>query len=104
MRSTSAPEDLARHAEILDPEPVGLCNSIDALEAGAHDHIHYYNHKRVKLGMQRPNPLRYRLRSTARSAKSRPSNFRGAVQTRGDSEGINLTAGAARRTPTAHSP
>nr|WP_239467275.1 IS3 family transposase [Rhodoferax koreense] len=39
--------------------------SIDALEAGVHDHVHYYNHERIKLGLQGLSPVEYRLRSTA---------------------------------------
>ena len=45
-------------------------NSIDALEAGVHDYVHYYNHERIKLGLQGLSPAAYRLRSTARSAGS----------------------------------
>lgn len=40
-------------------------NSIDALEAGVHDHVHYYNHERIKLGLQGLSPVEYWLRSTA---------------------------------------
>jgi putative transposase len=40
-------------------------NSLDALEAGVHDYIHYYNHRRIKLGLQGLSPVEYRLRSTA---------------------------------------
>lgn len=40
-------------------------NSIDALEAGAHDYVHYYNHERIKLGLQGLSPVESRLRSTA---------------------------------------
>lgn len=40
-------------------------DSIDALEAGVHDYIHYYNHERIKLGLQGLSPVDYRLRSTA---------------------------------------
>ncbi len=31
-------------------------NSIDALEAGVHDYIRYYNHERIKLGLQGLGP------------------------------------------------
>lgn len=40
-------------------------NSLDALETGVHDYVHYYNHERIKLGLQGLSPVEYRLRSTA---------------------------------------
>jgi len=40
-------------------------NSLDALEAGVHDYVRYYNHERIKLRLQGLNPVEYRLRSTA---------------------------------------
>ena len=40
-------------------------NSIDGLEAGVHDYVHYYNNERIKLGLQGLSPVEYRLRSTA---------------------------------------
>lgn len=40
-------------------------NSLDALEAGVHDYVHYYNHERIKLGLKGLSPVQYRLRSTA---------------------------------------
>lgn len=40
-------------------------NILDALEAGVHDYVHYYNHERIKLGLQGLSPVEYRLRSTA---------------------------------------
>ena len=40
-------------------------DSIDALEAGVHDYVHYYNHERIKLRLQGLSPVEYRLRSTA---------------------------------------
>ena len=40
-------------------------DSIDALEAGVHDYVHYYNYERIKLGLQGLSPVKYRLRSTA---------------------------------------
>uniref|UniRef100_UPI0025D40B7C IS3 family transposase n=1 Tax=uncultured Acidovorax sp. TaxID=158751 RepID=UPI0025D40B7C len=45
-------------------------DSIDALEAGVHDYVHYYNHERIKLRLQGLNPVKYRLRSTAESEES----------------------------------
>ncbi len=36
-------------------------NSIEALEAGVHDYIHYYNHEHIKLGLQGLSPVKYRL-------------------------------------------
>ena len=38
---------------------------IDALEAGVHGYVHYYNHERIRLGLQGLSPVEYRLRSTA---------------------------------------
>ena len=32
-------------------------DSIDALEAGVHDYIYYYNHERIKLGLQGLSPV-----------------------------------------------
>ena len=40
-------------------------DSIDTLEAGVHDYVHYYNHKRIKLRLNGLSPVRYRLRNTA---------------------------------------
>ncbi len=40
-------------------------NSLDALEAGVHDYVHYYNHERIKLGLQGLSPVQYRLKGTA---------------------------------------
>ena len=40
-------------------------DSIDALEAGVHDYVHYYNHERIKLRLQGLSPVGYRLRNTA---------------------------------------
>ncbi len=45
-------------------------DSIDALEAGVHDYVHYYNHERIKLGLQGLSPVEYRLRGTALAAVS----------------------------------
>ncbi|MDD0812922.1 IS3 family transposase [Curvibacter sp. RS43] len=39
-------------------------DSIDALEAGVHDYVHYYNHERIKLRLQGRRPVGYRLRNT----------------------------------------
>ena len=36
-------------------------NSIDALEAGVHDYVHYYNKERIKLSLQALSPVAYRL-------------------------------------------
>lgn len=47
---------------------LAMPGSIDALEAGVHDYINYYNHERIKLGLQGLSPVAFRLRSTARSA------------------------------------
>ena len=35
------------------------------LEAGVNDHIHYYNHKRIKLSLKGLSPVEYRLKNTA---------------------------------------
>ena len=40
-------------------------NSLDALEAGVHDYVNYYNHERIKLGLQGFSPMEYRLTSAA---------------------------------------
>lgn len=40
-------------------------DSIDTLEAGVHDYVHYYNHERIKLRLNGLSPVEYRLRSTA---------------------------------------
>lgn len=40
-------------------------DSLEALEAGVHDYIRYYNHERIKLGLQGLSPVEYRLRNTA---------------------------------------
>ncbi len=40
-------------------------DSVDALEAGVHDYVQYYNRERIKLGLQGLSPVEYRLRSTA---------------------------------------
>lgn len=45
-------------------------SSIDTLEAGVHDYVHYYNHERIKLGLQGLSPVDCRLRSTAWSAEA----------------------------------
>lgn len=39
--------------------------SLDALEAGVHEYINYYNNARIKLGLQGLSPVEYRMRSTA---------------------------------------
>jgi putative transposase len=39
--------------------------SIETIKRGIHDYIHYYNHKRIKLGLQGLSPVKYRLRNTA---------------------------------------
>ena len=40
-------------------------SSLDALEAGVHDYVNYYNHERIKLRLNGLNPVGYRLRNTA---------------------------------------
>ena len=40
-------------------------DGIAALEAGVHDYIRYYNHERIKLGLQGLSPVEYRLRNAA---------------------------------------
>ena len=40
-------------------------NNIDALEAGVHDYVHYYNHERIKLRLNGLSPVKYRLRNAA---------------------------------------
>lgn len=40
-------------------------DGLDELEAGVHDYIDYYNHKRIKLRLKGLSPVEYRLRNTA---------------------------------------
>ena len=40
-------------------------DSIEMLEAGVHDYIHYYNHERIKLRLNGRSPVGYRLRNAA---------------------------------------
>ena len=40
-------------------------DGLEALEAGVHDYIDYYNHERIKLGLRGLSPGDTRLRSTA---------------------------------------
>lgn len=40
-------------------------DGIAGLEAGVHEYIRYYNHERIKLGLQGLSPVEYRLRNTA---------------------------------------
>ena len=40
-------------------------DSIEMLEAGVHDCIHYYNHERIKLRLNGLSPVGYRLRNAA---------------------------------------
>jgi transposase InsO family protein len=47
-----------------------LPNSVDDLETGVHDYVHYNNHERIKLGLQGLSPVQYRMRGNARTATS----------------------------------
>lgn len=47
---------------------IALPANIEALEAGVHDYIRYYNHERIKLRLQGLSPVQYRLRNAACSA------------------------------------
>ena len=40
-------------------------DSVDELEAGVHDYVRYYNHERIKLGLQWLSPVGYRQRKNA---------------------------------------
>ena len=40
-------------------------DGLEELEAGVHDYIRYYNHERIKLGLQGLSPVKYQLRNTA---------------------------------------
>lgn len=40
-------------------------NSIDALEAGVHSYVRYYNRERIKLWLQGLSQVEYQLRNTA---------------------------------------
>lgn len=39
--------------------------SLAQLEVGVHDYVHYYNHERLKLGLNGLSPVAYRLKNTA---------------------------------------
>jgi len=39
-------------------------NSIDELQAGVHDYVHYYNNDRIKLKLKGLSPVAYRMRNT----------------------------------------
>ena len=43
-------------------------DSLEELETGVHNYIYYYNHERIKLGLQGVSPVEYRLKNTACSA------------------------------------
>lgn len=49
---------------------LALPNSVDDLETGVHDYVHYYNHERIKVGLRGLSPVQYRLRGNARTATS----------------------------------
>ena len=40
-------------------------DGVAALKMGVHDYICYYKHERIKLALQGPSPVEYRLRNTA---------------------------------------
>lgn len=40
-------------------------DDIDALEAGVHEYIRYYNNERIKLGLQGLSPVAYRVKNAA---------------------------------------
>ena len=40
-------------------------DKIAELEAGVYDYMRYYNHERIKLGLQVLSPAEYRLKNTA---------------------------------------
>jgi putative transposase len=44
---------------------LGEFDDLAQLEAGVHDYIRYYNHERIKLGLQGLSPVDYRMKSTA---------------------------------------
>jgi putative transposase len=44
---------------------LAMPDNIERLVSGVHDYIRYYNHKRIKLGLQGLSPVKYRLRNTA---------------------------------------
>ncbi len=39
-------------------------DGIQALEAGVHNFIRYYNHERIKLGLKGLSPVEFRLRNS----------------------------------------
>ena len=47
---------------------LAMPSSIEVLAAGVHDYIRYYNHERIKLGLQGLSPVEYRLKNTTCSA------------------------------------
>ena len=38
-------------------------NSLDELEAGIEDYIHYYNHSRIRLKLSGLSPVEYRIQT-----------------------------------------
>lgn len=38
-------------------------DGLETLEAGVNDYIRYYNHERIKLGLQRLSPVKNRLKT-----------------------------------------
>lgn len=45
-------------------------DSIDAVESGLPDYVLYYNHERLKFGLQGLSMAKYRRKNTACSAES----------------------------------
>ena len=43
-------------------------DSIEQLDAGVHDYIHYYNHERIKLKLNGLSPVDYRSQFATQSA------------------------------------
>ena len=60
-------------------------DSIEQLDAGVHDYIHYYNHERIKLKLNGLSPVDYRSQFATQSDILYTFNFWGTVQYRGDS-------------------
>jgi putative transposase len=40
-------------------------NSIEMLASGIDDYLRYYNHKRIKIGLEGRSPVKYRLKTIA---------------------------------------
>ena len=60
---------------------VATLNGVLYLEAGVHNYIYYYNHERIKLGLQGLSPVRIPAEKHSLIGRITISNFWGSVQT-----------------------